>query len=147
MNAATTRAGTRHATTTSDAVTAALRRIRLNLARSKDFPEGSARHGYEFIAPLDATGRIDPDAWHALRGACTVRRFWGNEAPEHGRLVLRAGGTGGATWVFDYTAGESADDEAGYRFGDHAFAPGEYVSLKDEDAEMHTFRVVSVEAP
>jgi hypothetical protein len=29
------------------------KRIRLELARSKEFPEGSATHGYEFVAPLD----------------------------------------------------------------------------------------------
>lgn len=126
---------------------AMLRRIRLNLARSKAFPDGSARHGYEFVAPLDASGHIDVDAWRDARGECTVRRFWGNEAPERGFLVHRAGGAKGATWVFDYDQGDVDDDEAGYRFGDHAFAPGEYVSLRDEDGEMHTFRVVSVEAP
>jgi hypothetical protein len=32
-----------------------------------------------------------------------------------------------------------------YRFGDHAFRNGEYVSIRDEDGEMHTFQVVSVE--
>ena len=37
------------------------------------------------------------------------------------------------------------DDEAGYRFGAHRFAPGEYVSIRDHDGEMHTFRVVAVE--
>ena len=31
----------------------AFKRIRLNLARSKEFPQGSSRHGYEFVAPLD----------------------------------------------------------------------------------------------
>src|SRR5215467_15416005 len=41
-----------------------LKRIRLNLARSKEFPTGSARHGYEFVAPLDSSGRIDPRLWH-----------------------------------------------------------------------------------
>jgi hypothetical protein len=30
-----------------------LKRIRLELARSKEFPMGSANHGYEFVAPLD----------------------------------------------------------------------------------------------
>ncbi|MBS7544580.1 hypothetical protein [Ancylobacter oerskovii] len=125
--------------------TAALKRIRLHLARSKEFPQGSARHGYEFVAPLDATGHIDLAAWHAVRDACTVHRFWGSERPEDGRLVHRAGGAHGATWVFDYDQGDVEDDEAGYRFGDHAFAPGEYVSLRDEDGEMHTFKVVSVD--
>jgi hypothetical protein len=36
------------------------------------------------------------------------------------------------------------DDESGYRFGAHAFAPGEYVSIRDEAGELHTFRVLSV---
>ena len=39
----------------------------------------------------------------------------------------------------------SDDDEAGYRFGIHAFAPGEYVSISDENGEVHTFRVESVQ--
>jgi hypothetical protein len=29
--------------------------------------------------------------------------------------------------------------------GAHAFRPGEYVSIRNEDGEMHTFQVVSVE--
>jgi len=35
-----------------------LKRIRLHLARSKEFPSGSARHGYEFVASLDAKGDL-----------------------------------------------------------------------------------------
>ena len=37
------------------------------------------------------------------------------------------------------------DDELGYRFGAHKFAPGEYVSIADERGELHTFRVMSVQ--
>ena len=33
---------------------------------------------------------------------------------------------------------------SGYRFGAHAFAPGEYVSIRDDGGELHTFRVLSV---
>jgi hypothetical protein len=40
-----------------------LNRILLNLARSKDFPDGSSRHGFDFIAPLDLVGHIDPVLW------------------------------------------------------------------------------------
>ncbi len=130
----------------SEVDTATLQRIRLHLARSPEFPAGSARHGYEFLAPLDAAGHIDLAAWKRLRERCTVTRFWGNDAPEHGHLVHRAGGTQGATWVFDYEPGASEDDEAGYRFGDHAFVPGEYVSVREEDGDMHTFVVFSVVA-
>jgi hypothetical protein len=119
----------------------ALKKIRLNLARTKDFPNGSILHGYEFFAPLDATGRIDADAWKATRGRCRVRRFWGGEAEDIGHLVHRPGGS----WAFRYTSGGEEDDEAGYRFGSHAFTVGEYVSIRDEDGDMHTFQVASVQ--
>lgn len=123
------------------------KRIMLHLARSKEFPEGSARHGYEIIAPLNLSGRLDVEAWKAHREACQVKRFWAGEKAEIGRLVHRPGGKGGSTWVFDYDSSSTDDDEAGYRLGDHVLAPGEYVSVRDEDGDMHTFKVVSVDAP
>ena len=122
----------------------AFKRIRLNLARSKEFPEGSARHGYEFVAPLDAEGRIDPVLWKQHREHCGVRRFWEKQPDETGRLVHRPGSKGGS-WKFDYDPAASEDDEAGYRFGAHLFRPGEYVSIRDEDGVMHTFVVATVE--
>jgi hypothetical protein len=122
----------------------ALKRIRLNLARSKGFPGGSERHGYEFVAPLDAAGHIDPELWRKYRDRCGVRRFWGDDE-ETGRLVHKPGGAEHARWVFDYDMSADEDDEAGYRFGAHAFRPGEYVSIRDEDGEMHTFQVATVE--
>jgi hypothetical protein len=120
------------------------KRIRLNLARSREFPEGSSRHGYEFVAPLDASGHIDIEQWKQHRANCRVRRFWGNDTEEHGMLVHRPGGKHGI-WKFDYDPATSDDDEAGYRFGAHAFRTGDYVSIRDEEGEMHTFRVVSAE--
>jgi hypothetical protein len=122
----------------------AFKRIRLNLARSREFPAGSVRHGYEFVAPLDARGHIDPELWREHREHCGVRRFW-NGSEQIGRLVHKPGGAEHARWVFDYDPSRSDDDESGYRFGAHAFIPGEYVSIRDEDG-LHTFRVVSVEA-
>jgi hypothetical protein len=121
------------------------KRVTLNLARSKDFPSGSARHGYEFVAPLDASGHIDPVLWHKHRGNCRVRRFWEDEDDDDGRLVHKPGGAEHARWVFDYDETRTDDDESGYRFGIHAFLPGEYVSIKDEEGGIHTFLVVSVE--
>jgi hypothetical protein len=123
----------------------ALKRIRLNLARSKEFPQGSARHGYEFVAPLRSDGRIDAGLWRQHREHCGVRRFWEGEDDEVGHLVHKPGGAEHARWIFDYDASTEDDDEAGYRFGDHAFRNGEYVSIRGEDGEMHTFQVVSVE--
>jgi hypothetical protein len=122
-----------------------LKRIRLNLARSREFPKGSPRHGYEFVAPLDVSGHIDSTLWHKYREHCRVRRFWNGEE-EVGQLIHRPGGPEQSHWLFDYDGGaEDEDDETGYRFATHAFRPGEYVSIRDEEGEMHTFQVVSVE--
>lgn len=46
--------------------------------------------------------------------------------------------------MFDYDCNRVDDDEAGYRFGAHVFALGEYVTISDQN-QPHTFRVVSVE--
>jgi hypothetical protein len=45
----------------------------------------------------------------------------------------RAGGADGATWMIDYDLDRTSDDEAGYCFDEHRFAPGEYVTIQDED--------------
>jgi hypothetical protein len=121
-----------------------LKRIRLNLARSKQFPTGSTRHGYEFVAPLASDGHIDPALWQKHRDHCRVRRFWGDEE-EVGRLLHRPGSGEKSRWVFDYDESSEDDDEAGFRFAAHAFKPGEYVSIRDEDGDIHTFQVISVE--
>jgi hypothetical protein len=123
-----------------------LKRIRLHLARSKAFPEGSSRHGYEFVAPIDANGHIDPELWRQHREHCGVRRFWNGDPEQIGKLLHKPGGAEHARWVFDYDASRVDDDEAGYRFGGHTFAPGEYVSITEDDGDVHTFKVMSVEA-
>ena len=122
-----------------------LNRILLNLARSKDFPSGSSRHGYDFIAPLDLVGQIDPILWRKYRDYCRVRRFWAGENDEVGRLVHKPGGAEHARWVFDYSPDQDDDNEAGYKFSSHAFLPGEYVSISGQDGKLHTFRVTTVE--
>lgn len=122
-----------------------LKRIRLHLARSKEFPTGSARHGYEFVAPLDGDGHIDAHLWQQYRDRCGVRRFWEGEDDQFGHLIHRPGGAEHARWIFDYNPAAEDDDEAGYRFGTHRFAAGEYVSIRDDDGELHTFQVASVE--
>jgi hypothetical protein len=119
-----------------------MKRIRLELARDKQFPNGSKRHGYEFVAPLDAGGKIDPVEWQKQRDECRVLRFWGNVEHEHGWLLRRPGGA----WSFHYEHAGDIDvaDETGYRFGDHVFRAGEYVSIREADEELRTFRVAAV---
>ncbi|MFN3890720.1 MAG: hypothetical protein ACK4MV_10010 [Beijerinckiaceae bacterium] len=119
-------------------------KITLQEARSKGAPAGSGQSGYEFFAPLDEGGFIDLESWKKERALCFVHRMDHGAVVERGLLVHRAGGAGGATWAFDYEAGTNDDEEQGYRFGSHAFVAGEYVSVRDEDGELVTYKVAAV---
>lgn len=122
-----------------------LSRIRLELARDKDFPEGSSKHGYDFAAPLDEQGHIDADAWQSVKDQCRVVRFWEGEDNEVGHLVHKGGRGAGGSWAFHYDIkGQAEQDETGYRLADHLFKPGSYVSINEQDGVLRTFRVVSV---
>lgn len=118
-----------------------LNKIRLELARTKGYPEGARTIGYEFAAPLDAAGRIDAVAWHAQRDQCRVRRFRPGEEDDIGHLIRKPGGS----WAFHYDIhSDEEEDESGYRFGDHPFKIGEYVSIREDD-ELVTYHVSRVE--
>ena len=119
---------------------AMLKRVRLELARDPGHPAGSPAEGYEFTAPLDDGGHILPEEWVKNRDLCRVRRFRPGEADDIGHLVRKPGGS----WAFHYDINsDEEDDEAGYRFGNHAFLPGEYVSVK-EDEGLRTYQVKRV---
>lgn len=114
--------------------------IRLEMARNKEFPEGNRNRGYDIVAPLDEDGRLDKDAWKKAKASATVTRFWDGERAALGQLVHQRSG-----WAFDYDPQRADDDESGFRFADHVFRPGEYVSVRDHGAdELHTFVVSSV---
>ncbi|NOU07856.1 MAG: hypothetical protein HOO99_16910 [Hyphomicrobiaceae bacterium] len=120
-----------------------LMRIRLELARDQDFPNGSKLHGYDFAAPLNADGHLDLAEWKTTRERCRVKRFWAGEPDLIGHLVHKSGGQSGR-WVFDYNAKDDSDDEPGFKFDKHTFAAGEYVSVQEHDGQQRTFRVASV---
>lgn len=118
-----------------------LKRVRLELARDPEFPEGSRDRGYEFVAPLDDDGKLAASEWRKERQLCTVTRFWSGEAARRGKLIHRRGGS----WAFDYDPDRSDDDEVGYRLSTHIFIPGEYVTFSEGPGEVRCFRVASVQ--
>jgi hypothetical protein len=121
-----------------------MRRIRLARARAQGHPEGDPGEGYDVVAPLDETGHISIEGWRSQRALCFVHRMEGGDIVERGLLTHRAGGPGGGTWMFDYDPRSLGEEEAGYHFEAHAFAPGEYVSIRDADGQVLTYRVTSV---
>jgi hypothetical protein len=122
-------------------MTAMLSKIRLELARTPEHPEGARDIGYEFTAPLDGTGHVDAAHFREVKDRCRVRRFRPDEEDDVGHLIRKPGGS----WAFHYDIhSDEEDDESGYRFGDHVFKPGEYVSVREDD-ELVTYRVTHIE--
>ncbi len=119
-----------------------MKRVRLELARDSDHPNGSRAHGYDFIAPIDDDGHIVAEDWKVIRDRCRVKRFWAGEPDAVGHIVRKPGGS----WAFHYDIHGLADgeDESGYRFDQHKFKLGEYVSIKEHDGVLRTFKVMSV---
>ena len=113
--------------------------IRLELARTPEFPQGSPDHAYEFVAPLTKDSHIDAAAWKDARDRCEVTRIWGSAPLQTGRL--RHVGTG---WRFDYDARDDSDDEPFFKLDKHALGPGAYVSITEQDGVQRPFKVVSV---
>jgi len=115
-------------------------RVRFELARSKDFPEGSHRHGYEFVLPLDKDGRIDLGTYRRTPELCTVHRFWagGND------VVGTIKHMGHGRWLFSFHRDEM-ENESIPHFAEHPFRESDYRSVRERDGTEHTFRIVLVE--
>jgi hypothetical protein len=113
--------------------------VRLELARTPDFPEGSAAHGYLLHLPIGERGMIDEEERSRAPERAVVHRFWAGEADVNGYVVRTPGG-----WAFSYRPGEE-DDEALFRLDRHAFRVGEYLSLTQPDGDGLPFRVVRVQ--
>ncbi len=117
-----------------------LKRIRLELARDPDFPEGSRERGYEFAAPLDECGRLVPSEWRQSRARCRVTRFRPGDEEDFGHLVWRSG-----VWVFERRDPRAAGAAEGkFKLGIRRFVSGEYVAFLEPNGIKRTFRVARV---
>ena len=112
--------------------------IRLELARTPDFPRGSASRAYLLHLPLNDRGLIDEPSRELCPGRATVRRFWPNEADLSGYVIRRNDG-----WAFSYMPGEE-DDEPIFHLENHPIRLGEYLTLTEPDGRRLPFRVASV---
>ena len=109
------------------------RKLRLELARSPAYPEGSRHHGYLLNAPLDRSGRIDVAAYEAGQNRAVVEEFWADREPRRGRFVRHRRNL----WCFAF----GMEEEPIFHFGDHRFVPGEYVTVRDLSGKDLTFRI------
>jgi hypothetical protein len=114
--------------------------VRLELARTPEYPAGSASRAYMLRLPLREDGLIDEAAITATPGMASVRRFWPNEPDQQGYVVRKGKG-----WAFSYALGDD-DDEGLYHLESHPIGLGEYLTLTEPDGRRLPFRVVHAEA-
>ena len=112
--------------------------IRLELARTKEFPEGSASRAYLLRLPLDPSGLIDEEALGHTPALATVHRHWPNEPDLSGYVVRTPNG-----WALSYEPGED-DDETVFHLETHPIRVGEYITLTEPDGRRLPFRVASL---
>ncbi|HET9427004.1 MAG TPA: hypothetical protein VFO69_01450 [Allosphingosinicella sp.] len=112
--------------------------IRLELARTREFPDGSASRGYLLRLPLDENGLIDAQALGSAPAMATVHRHWPNEPDLCGYVVRASNG-----WALSYEPGE-ADGETVFHLENHPIRIGEYITLTEPDGTRLPFRVASL---
>ncbi|MBK5264569.1 MAG: hypothetical protein JJE34_04940 [Alphaproteobacteria bacterium] len=111
--------------------------IRLELARTPQFPNGSAARNYTLRLPLTPQGLIDPEEFATHPERATVRRFWPNEPDQSGYMIRKKGG-----WAFSYVVGED-DDENIFHLENHPVRIGEYLTLLEPDGDKWPYQVKS----
>ena len=109
--------------------------IRLELARTPAFPNGSAARSYVLRLPLATDGRIDEREYGCHPELATVRRFWPNQPDRHGSLLRTAEG-----WAVTYGPGNAGADRVD-RMDADAILPGSRVTLAGPEGDRLPFEV------
>lgn len=112
---------------------------RLELARTPEFPDGSAARAYLLRLPLDGGGLIDEAAVARDPALATVQRTWPGEPDRTGYLVRKRSG-----WAFSYALGDD-DDEQVHHLELHPIRSGEYLTLTEPDGRRLPYRVARLE--
>jgi hypothetical protein len=109
--------------------------IRLDLARSETFPEGSHEHCYLLRLPLDERGLVDQQALRAAPERASVLRSRPDEPERTGQVGIANGG-----WLFSYAPGEGEDEQV-FHLESHSLRRGDEGALhpasRPRDAVLH----------
>jgi hypothetical protein len=112
-----------------------LYRIILELAHSREFPNGSPACGYELKLPLTLDHRLDFSACQRRRYRHVICRFW---PKEEWRGELKCDHRG---WLFSFGRGETTDAAI---LGCTRFIAGAWIPITESDGQTRHFRVAEV---
>ena len=113
--------------------------IRLELAFSSQFPQGSPHRCYLLHLPLEAGGLINEEMVRATPKRATVRRFWPCQPDLRGYVIKTTKG-----WAFAYSREDG--DEAVFHLDTHPIRIGDCLKLTEPDGKRLPFTVTNVES-
>jgi hypothetical protein len=113
--------------------------IRLELARTAQFPRGSPHRCYLLHLPLEAGGLIDEALVRAYPMRATVRRFWPSQPDLRGNVIKTPDG-----WAFRYES-RAEGDETVFSFDTHPIQVGECIIVTEPDGERIPLWVTNVQ--
>lgn len=109
--------------------------IRLELARTKDFPAGSVSRAYLVRLPLDDNDLIDEQALQSSPHRATVRRYWSTEPDESGVIVRMDGG-----WAMQCNGSPVRMLE----LDDRPMRLGQDIAVEDQGGTLLPFRIAGI---
>ncbi|MCL6684478.1 hypothetical protein [Sphingomonas alba] len=112
--------------------------IRLELAPTATFPQGSASRAYLLRVPVRDDGRIDAAALGRSPLRATARRFWSPEPDKFGNVENDNG-----LWVLRWKG--SANESCG-AIESGPFRLDSQIAVSEADGTMNEFRVASMRA-
>jgi hypothetical protein len=113
-----------------------LYQVVLELAHSREYPNGSRACGYELQLPLTVDQQLDYCACRQHRHRDLICRFWSKEE-RRGELKCDQRG-----WFFAFGHGEATEAQI---LGRTRFVAGEWIPIRGSDGQTGHFRVVEVE--
>lgn len=112
--------------------------IRLELAETPEFPQGSASRAYMLHLPLHEDGTIDERALLANPVIAGFRRFWPNEPDTNGLVVRTDSG-----WALSFQPAVNGNGGS-FQIDMSRLLPGDQVRIEKHDGGDWRFRVVDL---
>lgn len=109
--------------------------IRLELARTDEFPAGSVSRGYLLRLPLNDHDLVDQAAFDLIPHRATVQRYWSTEPDEAGHLMPAGDG-----WAMRCTG----KPDRRLQLDDRPIRLGQQVSVVDPCGAKLPFRIASI---
>jgi hypothetical protein len=111
--------------------------IRLELARTPEFPQGSASRVFLLRLPLHDNGSIDEGEVARRPSRATVRRFWASEPDTSGQIVRCPCG-------WECRCGQRGQEPLAFRLSSQPLRLGEQVTMTGPDGCELPFRVANM---